>query len=155
MTDDMNLDPQAILAEIPEVDLLPPPTNWATLSENTDSKALWEEVVHWARWWASRFDIGTHHLPPCWAQHGYLVERITALRDAWIVSYDPGSSLVFPNDWLEHHDRAVEAMLTFSARLRCNSHTHFEIEEVTLAQFAPEDVLKTVPFPVSSVTPPA
>ncbi len=124
---------------------LAPVVNWADLtSAGYDPAETWEKVLYWAKWWVDRFDIPNAVLPECWVHHGYLIERVTAMRDAWLLSYSPIASGVYPNDWLDHHDRAVEAMRSYVQRSGCFSKHN---PEMSVSAFDPYDTFITVAAP--------
>lgn len=96
MTDDIPLDDLvATLAEGWE-DQAPRQTpgmlgirviNWRTL-EDEDAPQVWTDLRNWVVWFTHRYNIASRKIPLCWFRHGALVEELSALHIAWLVSYD-------------------------------------------------------------------
>jgi hypothetical protein len=78
----MNDDPQLFATD----DTPPPlPFAWHTLDEHTQAHhAL--ELAAWVDWLTTRYELHDR-IPPCWQQHGPLVEELTALWCAWGAAY--------------------------------------------------------------------
>ena len=66
------------------------PVCWATL---TPEETLAELVLlqRWVTWLRERYHLDHRILPDCWAEHGDLVEELSALRTAWLYSFNGGA----------------------------------------------------------------
>ena len=43
----------------------------------------------WIRWCVRRYGLDHRTIPPCWYQHGALVEELSALRTGWQAAHTP------------------------------------------------------------------
>ncbi|GAA1448977.1 hypothetical protein [Leifsonia poae] len=114
MTDDIPLDD--LVASLPETwDEAPRRTpgmlgitviNWRTL-EDADAAQVWTELRDWVTWFTHRYNLPIRKIPPCWYKHGALVEELSALHTAWLVSYDSLDAGYGPIGW---HERLAVAI---------------------------------------------
>jgi hypothetical protein len=72
---------------------------WWNLKElnEKDRDVLLELLGRWVGWLVDRYDVG-QVIPPCWPNHGAMIEELSALRLAWQAAYenaraDPGQPL--------------------------------------------------------------
>jgi len=61
--------------------------NWRTL-EDAKAPEVWTELGEWVAWFVRRYRLPARKIPPCWYRHGALVEELSALHTAWLVSFD-------------------------------------------------------------------
>jgi hypothetical protein len=61
--------------------------NWRTLLPDEAPEA-WTDLGEWVSWFSRRYNLPTRKIPLCWYKHGALVEELSALHTAWLVSYD-------------------------------------------------------------------
>jgi hypothetical protein len=76
----------------------PRPIEWARLTTSEEADQL-DDLRTWVRWLVLRYRLDQREVPPCWAQHGELVEELAALRTARHGAYAPGGPLTGPADW--------------------------------------------------------
>ena len=80
--------------------------NWRTL-EDEDAPQVWSDLRSWVIWFTHRYNIAARKIPPCWYKHGALVEELSALHTAWLVSYDNLDAGYGPIGW---HERLAVAI---------------------------------------------
>jgi hypothetical protein len=69
------------------VDVFPSlPVCWVTLSE-PEIEEEHEALADWIAWLIDRYTLDHRTIPPCWDQHGPLIEELSALRTAWLAAY--------------------------------------------------------------------
>lgn len=61
--------------------------NWRTL-ESERAPEVWNDLGDWVDWFTNRYRLPARKIPPCWYRHGALVEELSALHTAWLVSFD-------------------------------------------------------------------
>lgn len=61
--------------------------NWRTLPDHK-APAAWKALRAWVEWFTVRYDIPVSTVPDCWFKHPALVEELSALHAAHIVSFD-------------------------------------------------------------------
>jgi hypothetical protein len=80
--------------------------NWRALTDE-ESPATWAKLGDWVTWFLDRYEIPTAKIPTCWWRHGALVEELSALHTAWLVSFDSTDAGYGPIGW---HERLTVAM---------------------------------------------
>jgi hypothetical protein len=66
------------------VDVFPSlPVCWAALTD-TETEEEHEALADWIAWLNDRYTLDHRTIPPCWHQHGALIEELSALRTAWL-----------------------------------------------------------------------
>lgn len=76
----------------------PRPIDWSRLSGVAAAEAL-AELDAWVRWLVARYAIDPREIPPCWAEHGDLLEELSALHTAHRAAFDPAGPPTGPADW--------------------------------------------------------
>lgn len=74
----------------------------------------------WVGWLVERYNLDRRAIPPCWANHGELIEELSALRLAWLTAYaqmGPGDG---PLAWHERFASARGRLADWAARTGCN-----------------------------------
>lgn len=97
------------------------PFRWENLDPD-QTRDTWQKLGHWVRWLCQRFRIDD--IPPCWYQHGDLVEELTALWLAWEGSYYSDARFDDPVRWLDWLARTRTRLARRSPR--CGIGTHKE-----------------------------
>ncbi len=59
---------------------------WRDLDAPTATAEL-SRLADWVDWLTNRYNLDHKLIPPCWSQHGALVEELSALRTLWEASY--------------------------------------------------------------------
>lgn len=80
--------------------------NWRELT-TVEAPAAWQALGGWVDWFLNRYDIPEQKIPSCWWQHGAVVEELSALHTAWLVSFDETDSGYGP---IGFHERLAVAM---------------------------------------------
>ena len=96
--------------------------NWRTL-EDEDAPEVWTDLRDWVVWFTHRYNIATRKIPPCWFKHGALVEELSALHTAWLVSYDSLDVGYGPIGWHERLAVAIPRLATWYNGECHNGHT--------------------------------
>ncbi|MGH1524217.1 hypothetical protein ACRAWC_09340 [Leifsonia sp. L25] len=86
--------------------------NWRTL-EDEDAPQVWTDLREWVVWFTHRYNIASRKVPPCWFKHGALVEELSALHTAWLVSYDSLDAGYGPIGWHERLAVAIPRLATW------------------------------------------
>ncbi|CDJ99839.1 MULTISPECIES: hypothetical protein [unclassified Microbacterium] len=61
--------------------------DWRTLTDR-DARTEWQALRAWVEWFTVRYRISESVVPPCWYQHGHLVEELSALHAAHTAAFD-------------------------------------------------------------------
>jgi len=101
--------------------------DWARM----DSKAAmetWADLAGWVVWLVARYDLGDE-IPACWWDHPAILEELTALWAAWLLTYQHADST--PDKPLAWHKDFGEARTRIKGwdRLGCARGTHRATEE--------------------------
>jgi hypothetical protein len=96
---------------------------WPTLSAEETDDAL-AELEDWIDWLRDRYHLDHRHLPNCWAQHGELVEELSALHTAWHHSYAPDADGSAPLRWHDAFELCRQRLLDWVARTGCRPELH-------------------------------
>jgi hypothetical protein len=86
--------------------------NWRTLQHDA-APAAWKELGEWVDWFTRRYSIPARKIPPCWYQHGALVEELSALHTAWLVSFDTMDAGYGPIGWHERLAATLPRLTTW------------------------------------------
>lgn len=115
------------------------PVNWRDLTP-AESGAAMVELTDWLTWARTRYAIAGNLLPPCWADHSWMIEEYSALHIAWQVCFDPQDSGLGPLQW---HERLHHAKDRIKHNSKCSEAAHnadrtptgpLRTEAVTLAR---------------------
>ena len=77
---------------------IPKPVDWRHLDAHAAADE-WAALDEWVRWLVQRYELDGRELPPCWHQHGPLVEELSSLRGAHLVAFDPAQAASAAADW--------------------------------------------------------
>jgi hypothetical protein len=105
------------------------PTNdpYVVCWRNLDATDLSDEVdrlTTWVDWATERYRLDHKVIPPCWSNHGALVEELSALRTFWEACYLEDAS---PSDPLGFHrdlTLATRRLRDWSSMLGCSRTVH-------------------------------
>ncbi|MEY9853502.1 hypothetical protein ABH923_003180 [Leifsonia sp. EB41] len=132
MTDDDGIPQDLLVASLPEGwDQAPRQSpgmlgvrviNWRTL-DNVDAPDVWTDLREWVIWFTHRYDLPARKIPPCWFRHGALVEELSALHTAWLVSFDGLDAGYGPIGWHERLAVAIPRLATWYNGECHNGHT--------------------------------
>ena len=96
--------------------------NWRTL-EDGDAPQAWTDLRYWVTWFTRRYNLPARKIPPCWYQHGALVEELSALHTAWLVSFDALDAGYGPIGWQERLAAALPRLASWYNGECHNGHT--------------------------------
>ncbi|MBL7501546.1 hypothetical protein [Frankia nepalensis] len=112
------------------------PFRWEDLAPD-QLRHTWHELGTWVRWLCARYRVDD--IPPCWYQHGDLVEELTALWLAWQGAYRADARPDDPVRWLDWLARARARIARRSPRCGAGAHRKLEPaeshDEVSFAAF--------------------
>ena len=75
--------------------------NWRTLPD-WRAREEWVALRSWVEWFTVRYRLSESVVPPCWYQHGQLVEELSALHTFHTASFDTTDSGYGPVGFHEH-----------------------------------------------------
>ena len=101
----------------------PLPLCWPALTEQEKEEQL-EALNDWTRWLAHCYALDHRTVPPCWAQHGALLEELSALRTAWLTAFAVTSSGDAPLDWHTNFAATRQRLADWVSRTGCRSGEH-------------------------------
>lgn len=76
----------------------PRPVDWRRLTA-ADAARRRSELDAWVRWLVRRYALDPREIPPCWADHGELIEELSALHTAHQAAFDAAGPPTGPADW--------------------------------------------------------
>lgn len=101
----------------------PIPVCWPMLAE-AERGARAQELVDWVSWVVDRYTLDHRTIPPCWSQHGALLEELSALRTAWLTAYSEDSGGDAPLRWHADFEAARHRLTDWVARTGCRPGEH-------------------------------
>lgn len=123
------------------------------------------ELAEWVNSLQVRYATESDWLKPCWWRHGFVVEELTALREAWLAVYDASDPIdrAIGLKWHEDAEKCRERIRkTISIGSGCSAVSHMPEDPVTddprwIQEFAAlrcqrpgESALSAVPNPGGS-----
>lgn len=99
------------------------PVRWDTLTPDATQREL-GQLGAWVVRLVERYQIDARTIPPCWSNHGALVEELSALHTAWLSSYAltaPGNA---PLAWHGSFATCRSRMSDYTARSGCTANCH-------------------------------
>jgi len=120
VTDDSSFMPGPQLAQ----EAFPPvPLCWPALTSEEGEEQL-DALADWTRWLVDRYALDHRTVPPCWPQHGALLEELSALRTAWLTAYAVTSTGDAPLEWHAYFAAARQRLADWVSRTGCRSGEH-------------------------------
>lgn len=103
------------------------------------ARAVWfADLEAWATWAIGRFRIAKH-FPPCWPQHGGLVEELLALWLVWQAAWLPATDALAPIGFLRELDWSIGRVERLW-RLSCTPSEHKTQVEVAAGAVGPYEI---------------
>jgi hypothetical protein len=96
---------------------------WRRLDDPTSRLEL-DRLGEWIAWVAQRYQLDYKVIPDCWAQHGSLVEELSALRSLWEGCFQPESALSEPITFHRELDTALRRLREWNSRSGCTRTVH-------------------------------
>lgn len=101
----------------------PFPVRWPTLS-GEEPRVQLGKLAEWTDWLVERYSLDHRIVPPCWREHGAVVEELSALRTGWIASYCETANLQSPLGWHAEFAAARDRLTDWIARTGCRPGEH-------------------------------
>jgi hypothetical protein len=99
------------------------PICWPALSPEEEAEAF-DALEDWVAWLIDRYGLDHRTIPPCWAEHGALLEELSALRTGWLAAYSLTSTGDRPLDWHADFATARHRLTEWAARTGCRAGQH-------------------------------
>ncbi len=99
------------------------PVRWDTLTAESAQREL-AQLAAWVARLVDRYQLDARTVPPCWTDHGALLEELSALHTAWQSSYAltaPGNA---PLAWHTSFAACRTRMSEYTARTGCTAARH-------------------------------
>src|SRR5947209_442613 len=101
----------------------PIPVCWPSL-RGDERDARFQELVDWTSWLVDRYALDHRTIPPCWPEHGALLEELSALRTAWVTAFAEDSRGDAPLHWHAEFAAARQRLTEWVARTGCRPGEH-------------------------------
>lgn len=101
----------------------PQPIVWSAKSADEQAHQL-RLLTAWVTWLTDRYRLDHRTIPPCWSQHGDLIEELAALHLAWQAAYSRLAHGDAPLLWHEHFAIARARLAEAVARTGCRPAEH-------------------------------
>jgi hypothetical protein len=102
---------------------VPHPVCWRTLPADSAAEE-WQTLRDWVGWLVDRYSLDHRVVPPCWYQHGALVEELSALHSLWQACFTRGAAASEPAAFHEHLALGLARLREWSARRACKPGLH-------------------------------
>jgi hypothetical protein len=96
---------------------------WRDLDPATFAEEL-RRLTSWVYWLIQRYNLDHKLIPPCWSQHGALVEELSALRTLWEASYVEDAAPSSPTAFHRDLDLTLRRLREWTSRLGCSRTEH-------------------------------
>lgn len=103
----------------------PTPVVWSAFTP-ADQELLLEDLDLWVTWLAERYRLDHRVVPPCWSQHGELIEELSALQLAWQGAFSASAVADAPLNWHERFAIARQRIVDWVSRTGCRPDAHRE-----------------------------
>ncbi len=101
----------------------PSPVCWPALTIEEHGEQL-ADLTDWVDWMTERYRLDHRTIPPCWPEHGDLVEELSALRTAWQYAYAHTARGDAPLDWHGGFAASRQRLADWVARAGCRAKEH-------------------------------
>jgi len=95
----------------------------ANLDETEEADHL-DALDDWVTWLTDRYQLDHRVIPPCWAEHGALLEELSALRSGWLHSYQGSATGDAPLNWHADFAHGRQRLTDWAARTGCRPGEH-------------------------------
>lgn len=96
---------------------------WPALTVEAAEAEL-HTLANWVEWLVGRYSLDHRTVPPCWHEHGALVEELSALHSLWQACYGPDASPADPTNFQQHLSLALMRLRDWAARRDCKPGNH-------------------------------
>ena len=101
----------------------PLPLCWRALNAQEHADQL-GALGRWIGWLSDCYSLDHRIIPPCWGQHGALLEELSALWTAWRTAYASTSAGNAPLDWHVHFAASRQRLTDWVAKTGCRNGEH-------------------------------
>jgi hypothetical protein len=99
------------------------PVCWPALIKS-EQKAALEGLREWTGWLVRRYALDQRTVPPCWAEHGALIEELSALHTAWARAFAVSAAPDQPLRWHNDFALARRRLADWVSRTGCRIGEH-------------------------------
>lgn len=99
------------------------PVCWQSLSDKECEENL-RVLKDWTLQLTRRYALDHRVVPPCWPEHGALLEELSALRTGWLTTYSAMSTGDAPLRWHAEFATARLRLANWVARTGCRTGEH-------------------------------
>ena len=78
----------------------------------------------WVEWLVARYSLDHRTIPPCWHQHGALLEELSAIHSLWHACFGDEASPADPATFHQHLSLALMRLRDWAARRDCKPGHH-------------------------------
>lgn len=110
------------MARIPD-QFAPIPVCWPILSDDELADRR-QELDDWVHWITNRYGLDHRTIPPCWPEHGALVEELSALRTGWVTAFAADARGDDPLRWHSDFEACRQRLTDWVARAGCRPGQH-------------------------------
>ncbi|TCO41028.1 hypothetical protein EV646_116119 [Kribbella antiqua] len=96
---------------------------WRDLDPQSTTEEL-ERLAEWVAWVIHRYRVDHKTIPPCWPEHGALVEELSALRTYWESCYQDDANPADPLAFHRDLTLTLRRLRDWSSLLGCTRTTH-------------------------------
>lgn len=100
-----------------------PPVRWDTLTP-TDAEQKLATLGTWVTRLTDRYELDARTIPPCWREHGTLIEELSALHTAWQASYTLTAGGTAPLTWHASFAACRARLNDYTSRTGCTAASH-------------------------------
>lgn len=100
-----------------------PPIRWDSLSADAEQREL-TELGMWVDRLVVRYELDSRTVPPCWREHGTLIEELSALRTGWLSSFALTAAGNAPLAWHAAFHACRLRLTDYNSRTGCTSSRH-------------------------------
>ena len=124
MSNDDNSPAEALhTASLAQESFPPVPLCWPAL-EAQERRDQLTELTCWIGWLSDCYSLDHRIVPPCWPEHGALLEELSALWTAWRTAYASTSSGSAPLDWHTQFAASRQRLTDWVAKTGCRNGEH-------------------------------
>jgi len=96
---------------------------WPNLTP-AEAAEHFDALDDWVAWLADRYQLDHRVIPPCWADHGALVEELSALRTGWLTAFCLTATGDAPLTWHAEFANTRQRLADWAARSGCRPGEH-------------------------------
>ena len=106
------------------LDRFPPHATCLPILNETEEADHLDALDDWVTWLTDRYQLDHRVIPPCWTEHGALLEELSALRSSWLHSYQGSATGDAPLNWHADFWHTRQRLTDWAARTGCRPGEH-------------------------------